>query len=193
MDPAVPWQYTYNRLAAQGAASGDLHHHFAQAAAANNSAMSGAHNSSVSGVPSTTSQLLLQAAHSTPLGTSAAPFNPTSFLAPGYDSVFSPLFNLNPKPAHFNATQSGSYFDQSSAAGSAANAAASVAAALVTPHYAASLADTYGHPQTLTVAATPQHQAPQHQTPQNVPASPQQQQQVRSTAQLPNKKAICCC
>lgn len=30
MDPAVPWQYTYNRLAAQGATSGDLHHHFAQ-------------------------------------------------------------------------------------------------------------------------------------------------------------------
>lgn len=30
MDPPVPWQYTYNRLAAQGATSGELHHHFAQ-------------------------------------------------------------------------------------------------------------------------------------------------------------------
>ncbi|XP_031620598.1 uncharacterized protein LOC116339086 isoform X3 [Contarinia nasturtii] len=102
MDPAVPWQYTYNRLAAQGAASGDLHHHFAQAA--NNSALGGSHGSSVSAVPSTTSQLLLQAAHSTPLGASSASFaTPSSFLsAPSYD-VFSPLFHhANPKPAHFN-------------------------------------------------------------------------------------------
>ncbi|XP_055310308.1 putative uncharacterized protein DDB_G0293878 isoform X5 [Sitodiplosis mosellana] len=102
MDPAVPWQYTYNRLAAQGATSGDLHHHFAQAA--NNSALTGGHASSVSAVPSTTSQLLLQAAHSTPLGASTASFpTPSSFLsAPSYD-VFSPLFHhANPKPAHFN-------------------------------------------------------------------------------------------
>lgn len=45
MDPAVPWQYTYNRLAAQGATSGDLHHHFTQAA--NNSALASGHTSSV--------------------------------------------------------------------------------------------------------------------------------------------------
>lgn len=93
MDPAVPWQYTYNRLAAQGATSGDLHHHFAQVVdecifiwlwfdfillfhlqAANNSALT---SGQVSGVPSTTSQLLLQAAHSTPLGASSASFGMT--------------------------------------------------------------------------------------------------------------------
>lgn len=45
MDPAVPWQYTYNRLAAQGATSGDLHHHFTQAA--NNSGLTSGHTSSV--------------------------------------------------------------------------------------------------------------------------------------------------
>lgn len=99
MEPVPgPWQYTYNRLAGvQGAASNELHHHFAQAAT--NSALSG-HNSAV-GVPSTTSQLLLQAAHS------ASPaFNPSSFLnAPtvSYDAMFSPFLHHQPKPAHFNA------------------------------------------------------------------------------------------
>lgn len=96
MEPVPgPWQYTYNRLAGvQGAASNDLHHHFAQAAT--NSALSG--NNSAVGVP-TTSHLLLQAAHSSPA------FNPSSFLnAPtvSYDAMFSPFLH-QPKPAHFNA------------------------------------------------------------------------------------------
>lgn len=82
-------------------------------------------------MPSTTSQLLLQAAHSTPLGTSSASFGKSNLLlnerilvrssiclnksfffhlatppflsTPSYDAVFSPLFHhANPKPAHFN-------------------------------------------------------------------------------------------
>lgn len=68
--------------------------------------MLAAHNTSI---PSTTSQLLLQAAHSTSLvgGGAAGAFNPSSFLTSpsvNYENVFSPLFqHATPKPAHFNA------------------------------------------------------------------------------------------
>lgn len=108
MDPVGPWSAyaSYNRLAGvqAGATSGDFHHHLA-------SAGSGLGSQSV---PSTTSQLLLQAAHTTAslagqLGSStASPFNPGGFLSPpavGYDAVFSPLFHhANPKPAHYSST-----------------------------------------------------------------------------------------
>ncbi|XP_037297508.1 uncharacterized protein LOC115442616 isoform X2 [Manduca sexta] len=108
MDPVGPWSAyaSYNRLAGvqAGAASGDFHHHLASS------------GSGLGGqtVPSTTSQLLLQAAHTTAslagqLGSStASPFNPGGFLSPpavGYDAVFSPLFHhANPKPAHYSSS-----------------------------------------------------------------------------------------
>ncbi|XP_021191850.3 serine-rich adhesin for platelets isoform X1 [Helicoverpa armigera] len=107
MDPVGPWSaYSYNRLAGvqAGAASGDFHHHLA----------SGGSGLGSQSVPSTTSQLLLQAAHTTAslagqLGSStASPFNPAGFLSPpavGYDAVFSPLFHhANPKPAHYSSS-----------------------------------------------------------------------------------------
>ncbi|XP_038213781.1 uncharacterized protein LOC119833699 isoform X4 [Zerene cesonia] len=108
MDPVGPWSAyaSYNRLAGvqAGAASGDFHHHLAS---------SGTGLGSQS-VPSTTSQLLLQAAHTTAslagqLGSStASPFNPGGFLSPpavSYDAVFSPLFHhANPKPAHYSSS-----------------------------------------------------------------------------------------
>ncbi|XP_072942021.1 uncharacterized protein [Epargyreus clarus] len=107
MDPVGPWSAyaSYNRLAGvqAGAASGDFHHHLA----------SGGSGLGSQSVPSTTSQLLLQAAHTTAslagqLGSStASPFNP-GFLSPpavGYDAVFSPLFHhANPKPAHYSSS-----------------------------------------------------------------------------------------
>lgn len=108
MDPVGPWSAyaSYNRLAGvqAGATSGDFHHHLA----------SGGSGLGSQSVPSTTSQLLLQAAHTTAslagqLGSStASPFNPGGFLSPptvGYDAVFSPLFHhSNPKPAHYSST-----------------------------------------------------------------------------------------
>lgn len=108
MDPVGPWSAyaSYNRLAGvqASAASGDFHHHLA----------SGGTGLGGQSVPSTTSQLLLQAAHTTAslagqLGSStASPFNPGGFLSPpavGYDAVFSPLFHhANPKPAHYSSS-----------------------------------------------------------------------------------------
>lgn len=111
MDPVGPWSAyaSYNRLAGvqAGAAGGDFHHHLT----GSGSTLAG-HNPT-GGVPSTTSQLLLQAAHTTAslagqLGSSTAPFNPGGFLSPppvAYDAVFSPLFHhSNPKPAHYSST-----------------------------------------------------------------------------------------
>ncbi|XP_049864836.1 uncharacterized protein LOC126366020 isoform X2 [Pectinophora gossypiella] len=108
MDPVGPWSAyaSYNRLAGvqAGAASGDFHHHLAGSGS----------GLGAQSVPSTTSQLLLQAAHTTAslagqLGSStASPFNPGGFLSPpavGYDAVFSPLFHhANPKPAHYSSS-----------------------------------------------------------------------------------------
>lgn len=112
MDPVGPWSAyaSYNRLAGvqAGSTGGDFHHHLA----GSGSGLAG--HSGAPGVPSTTSQLLLQAAHTTAslagqLGSSgASPFNPGGFLSPppvGYDAVFSPLFHhANPKPAHYSST-----------------------------------------------------------------------------------------
>lgn len=126
MDPVGPWSAyaSYNRLAGvqAGATGGEFHHHLSSGSAGHGAA---------GGVPSTTSQLLLQAAHSTGslAGTSASPFNPGGFLSPtpvGYDAVFSPLFHhaANSKPAHY-VTQHRQALAQAQAQAQAAAASAS--------------------------------------------------------------------
>ena len=103
MDPVGPWYASYNRLAA-GSAAGTFQ--------ATNSGPTGdfvTHHLASAGAqavpPATTSQLLLQAAHTTAtLAGQPSPFNPGGFLSPppvGYD-VFSPLFHhTNSKQAHY--------------------------------------------------------------------------------------------
>lgn len=104
MDPVGPWSAyaaQYNRLATAGPSTGDFiaSHHLA---ATGNSGLSS--HQAGGNIPSTTSQLLLQAAaHATSsLAGASSAFNPGSFLSPstvGYETVFSPLFH---QKAHVN-------------------------------------------------------------------------------------------
>uniref|UniRef100_A0A8D8YGE6 DUF4211 domain-containing protein n=1 Tax=Cacopsylla melanoneura TaxID=428564 RepID=A0A8D8YGE6_9HEMI len=104
MDPVGPWSAyaaQYNRLATAGPGTGDFitSHHLA---ATGNSGLSS--HQAGGNIPSTTSQLLLQAAaHATSsLAGASSAFNPGSFLSPstvGYETVFSPLFH---QKAHVN-------------------------------------------------------------------------------------------
>lgn len=93
MDPVGPWYASYNRLA-----SGSTANTFQGTNSTTNSDFVSHHLSTAAtqAVPSTTSQLLLQAAHTTAtLAGQPSPFNPGGFLSPppvGYD-VFSPLFH----------------------------------------------------------------------------------------------------
>nr|CAD7438022.1 unnamed protein product [Timema bartmani] len=160
MDPVGPWSAyaaSYNRLAgsagfqAAGGAGGagefvSPHHPLTTG----NSGL-GSHQGA--GVPSTTSQLLLQAAHSSGQlgpGTTPSPFNPGGFLSPppvGYDAVFSPLFHhASPKPAHYGSSLNRQALAQAQAqAVAAANKQASVESEL------SSLRENYSsaHHQTL--------------------------------------------
>lgn len=134
MDPVGPWSAyaaSYNRLAgatggfqASGTGGGDFSHHLA--AATGNSGL-GSHAGVTA--PSTTSQLLLQAAHATSslaglsaagAGSTPSPFNPGGFLSQppvGYDAVFSPLFHhANQKAAHYGSALNVSQHRQALAA-----------------------------------------------------------------------------
>lgn len=119
MDPGGPWSSyaaTYNRLTGAAAAgfpgsSTSGTGEFVASHLASSSSPGISHQSG-SGLPSTTSQLLLQAAHTTSFagqltGPGAAPsFSPGGFLPPSsvmYDAVFSSLFPT-PKPAHYSSS-----------------------------------------------------------------------------------------
>lgn len=107
MDPVGPWSAyaaQYNRLATAGPSTGDFiaSHHLA---ATGNSGLSS--HQTGGNIPSTTSQLLLQAAaHATSsLAGASSAFNPGNFLSPptvGYETVFTPLFHHANQKAHVN-------------------------------------------------------------------------------------------
>ncbi|GLV35800.1 uncharacterized protein CBL_01048 [Carabus blaptoides fortunei] len=154
MDPVGPWSAyaSYNRLAGvqAGTSTGDFHHHLSSTGAGHAVAAAAA-----AGVPSTTSQLLLQAAHSTGslAGTSAGPFNPGGFLSPppvGYDAVFSPLFHhaaaANSKQSHY-VTQHRQALAQAQAQ-AAASSVAAVAAASAASNASANSSSAPGSKQT---------------------------------------------
>ncbi|KAK6630219.1 hypothetical protein RUM43_015012 [Polyplax serrata] len=109
MDPAVPWSAyaaaaSYNRLANATGSFQTASPEFQNTALAGHQTGGQAHT--------TANQLLLQAAAHTSatlagqLGQTTT-FNPGGFLSPppvGYDTVFSPLFHHNTKPAHYSTT-----------------------------------------------------------------------------------------
>lgn len=180
MDPVGPWSAyaaSYNRLAgatggfqaSPASGGGDFvtsHHHLA----ATGNAGLGSHQPPGGGVPSTTSQLLLQAAHTTATalagqlgqlsaaapGSTPSPF-PGGFLsAPsvGYDSVFSPLFHHpNPKPAHYGSTLNVSQHRQALAQAQAQAAAVAATKSSSVESELTSLRENYSSAQQSIAAA----------------------------------------
>lgn len=137
MDPVGPWYASYNRLA-QGSAP-----------------TTGPEF--LNSTPATTSQLLLQAAHTTAsLAGQPSPFNPGGFLSPppvSYD-VFSPLFS-HKQPSYTrkqtspeNYSQSGTFFEQPTPAWQSSAQVPSPFGIL--PHESVPLASSPGPPVTKT-------------------------------------------
>lgn len=108
MDPVGPWYSSYNRLADPSGISNTFQTTTSTSTDRASNQLARATEDIQTGTSTTTPQLLVQAAHTTPtLAGQPSPFNPGGFLSSpgtGYD-VFSPFFHhSNPKQTtHYGA------------------------------------------------------------------------------------------